>query len=91
MCPRTWFEERPDFGGGVDGLPFQHGPEVGGDDVPAGFGVFGGIERSFAGGAFAPADGAVKIEFGEEDAAVGDAIHGGFEGSEEFEVDFAEG
>jgi len=72
-------------------LPFQHGPEIGGEDMPAGLGVFRGVEGAFAGGAFAPAGGVVEVEFGEEDAAFGDAVHAGFEGGEEFEVYFAEG
>jgi len=59
------FEEGPDIGGGLDMLPFQHGPKIGGDDVPGGFGVFGRVERTFARGAFAPAGGGVEIEFGE--------------------------
>lgn len=85
------FESGPDIGGGVELLPFQHGPEILGDDVPGGFGVFGRVEGIFAGGAFAPADGAVvELEFGEDDAALGDAVHGGFERREEFEMDFAE-
>jgi len=35
---------------------------------------FGRVEGTFARGAFAPAGGGVEIEFGEEDAALGDAV-----------------
>src|SRR5271165_3802093 len=73
-------EERPDAGGGVEGFVFEHGPEEVGEDMPGGFGVFGRVEGRFAGGAFAPAGGgAVEAGFGEDDAAVGDAIHAGLE------------
>ena len=57
--------------------------------MPGGVRVFGGVERIFAGGAFASADGSVQIEFGEENAAFRDAIHGCFERSEKLQVDFA--
>jgi len=84
------FEKRPDVRGGGELLPFQHGPKILREDVPAGFGVFGRIEGIFAGGAFAPADGAVDVGFGEDDAAFGDAIHAGFEGMQKFEMNFAQ-
>ena len=82
---------RPDVGGRDELLPFQSGPDVVGEDVPAGFGIFGGIERIFAGGAFAPADGAVDVGLGKKDVAFGDAVHAGFKGMEKFEMNFAEG
>ena len=59
--------------------------------MPGGVGVFGRVEGGFAGGAFAPAGGAVDIGFGEDNAALGDTVHAGFERSDELEMDFAKG
>src|SRR5580704_7646967 len=83
------FEKRPDIGGGGELLPFQLGPEEIVDNVPSGFGVFGRVERSFAGGAFAPPGGAIDIGFDEDDAAMGDAVHAGFEWGDELHVNLA--
>ncbi len=90
IVPADLGKARPDFGSGGELLAFQHGPEVGEEDVPGGFGVFGRVEGIFSGGAFAPAGGAVDGGFDEEDAALGDAIHAGLEGSDEREMNFAE-
>ena len=55
------FKERPDVSGGFNPLPFEHGPEIAGDGVPAGLRVFGRVEGAFAGGTFAPSGGVVEI------------------------------
>ena len=52
--------------------------------MPGGFRVFGTVVGSFAGGTFAPAGNVVDVDLGEDDAAFGDAVHGSFEGGDEF-------
>ena len=59
--------------------------------MPGGFGIFGAVVRSFSGGAFAPAGNVVGLDLGEDDTTLSDAIHAGFEGGDEFQVDFAKG
>ena len=85
------FEERPDIGSGGEFPALEHGPEKIFEDVPGGFGVFGRIEGRLAGGAFPPAGGTVDMGFGEDDAALGDTIHAGFERGDELEMDFTKG
>ena len=90
LCPRTCSRRGQTSGGGIQFPTLESRPEEIGDDVPGGFGIFGTIVRSFTRSAFAPAGNVVVcVEFGEEDAAFGDAIHRGFEWGEEREMDFA--
>ena len=81
-------EKRPNGRGGGQFPALDHGPEVVLEDVPSGVGVFGTVKRIFTGSALSPAGNAVDVDFGEEDAAPGDAVHTGFEGCDKLEINF---